>query len=131
MRVSNRFNSEIRNEDIRQGWVNISYDSETFDYCGLWLTAQCGSLNELQVSAAWHDPVVQILKPDSELLATAALCALGIMPPEIFADWLQDRTDTYLPQCGRFEDSTDASIRLAWDGILWHLRRFAAQPLSP
>jgi hypothetical protein len=123
-----RFYGKLNHTTPGYGYVSINYDEKTDDeddLYGLWVSGFSGHLGcknspEGQWSFAWRVP-----EPFPELLMTAAQCALGLMPPAIFADWLDDRRGQIEPLLFKFEDET----RNRWERATQALRDLS-QPIK-
>lgn len=75
--------------------------------------------------------VVGVANPGPELLAMCARAALGLLPLEVFADWLEDRIDE-LPRVAYEYDGCDETVRRHHlRSLCVQMRRIAAVPEVP
>lgn len=103
------------------GKVVIDYDDElsSFDVpWGLAISSYVGhKRQDLDGAHSWS---WSILRPDSETLMAAAACALGLMSPGMFADFLEERIDELVPQ---MEQHENYDIIEHVRGVITELRR--------
>ena len=121
-----RFSCELVHAGYGMGYIRINYDSrdQGDGTQGLWIDALKG-YKRFEVGKENMAYLLRFPSPSQELLIQASLCSLGIMPPEIFADWLEDHEDSIKPQLDDFGEGRTLDIE--WRGVLSEIRRFATE----
>ncbi len=74
-----------------------------------------------RVGSSW---VCVWTEPSEELLVIAFRCAMGFLPPEILADWLQDRESELIESMHQWREPDDSRTK-SFAGVLAQLRRLA------
>lgn len=122
--MKSSLNGKLRHPIPGHGYISINYALVTPDEKGnelaneLWVYTHDGFRRKNAGTWGWT-----ITEPDSETLMAAAACALGLMSPGVFADFLEERADELLPRIDRGSDQSDDEVREHFQGVISELRR--------
>lgn len=112
---------ELQQQSSGQGFVSCTWSRavEPGEAPGPVLWCGAGYKNPNKVGYVLH-----FKEGDPELMVRLLQLGAGLMPPGIFADWLEDEHDRLAPLVLDWEPTTPSwNLQQNWDGLLSELRR--------